>query len=46
MHLKKFMKERGLTREQVKSDRNIEVPPLRVKAGLCKTHVLRLEQIN
>ena len=46
LHLKKFMREKGLTREQLKNDKNIEVPLLRIQTGFCKSEVLMLENIN
>ena len=40
------MRDRGLTRADLQRDKSIEVPPLKIKAGLCKTKVLTLEEIQ
>lgn len=40
------MKDRGLTKEALQKDKTIEVPPLKIKAGLCKSKVLSLEEIQ
>jgi len=43
LHLKKFMRDRGYTAENMKNDKSIEVPPLKIKTGLFKTEVITLE---
>ena len=40
------MKDRGLTRDDMKTNRTIVVPPLKIKTGFCKSEMLTLEQIN
>eukprot|EP00347_Sterkiella_histriomuscorum_P022863 403336874 len=46
LHLRKFMQDRGLTRDKIQQDRSIEVPPLRIQTGICKSYTITLEQIN
>ena len=46
LHVKKFMKERGLAKEDLENNETIKVPPLKVKEGFFKTKEINLREIE
>lgn len=46
LHINKFLKEKGITKEQFKANPNMEVPPLKIKTGLFSSKVITLDEIN
>ena len=45
LHLKKYMKENNITKEQVAANPRL-VPPPTVRVGFCKKEVLNLQNIE
>jgi hypothetical protein len=46
LHIKKFMKENKLTKEELSKSPNVIIPPLTIKTGLFKSQTLNLRQIE
>ena len=46
LHLKKYLKDNNLTRQDLSGNKTMNIPPLKIKTGLCKSENVTLETIN